>query len=191
MYQGFDVSFADSDLSTDSEEKRNRGKGSKEKNKRRKKRERRRRKRDRLRRKRKIKKNIRKIIREIRKILHRVYRNGTTARKKRTKQLKKFIKELKKRYKKDRQSVKEIHEVDLIKIDANLQKKLDEIRNVNQDFMKNATFRDIIVNGATNKQGARMLVQAYPDLAVYLADKTRRTGDNDHDYDVEYGMLYY
>lgn len=196
MYQGFDVSFADSGVSTDSEEKRNRGKGSKEKNRRRKKRERRRRKRDRLRRKRKIKKNIRKIIREIRKILNRAYRNGTTARKKRTKQLKKFIKELKKKYKKDRNSVKDIHEEDLIKLDAALQKRLNQFRDVNQDFLKNSTFRDIVVNGTMNKQGARMLLQAYPDLAVYLADKTRRnarrTGDAaDHDYDVEYGMLYY
>lgn len=197
MYQGFDVSFADSGLSTDSEEKKNRGKGSKERNRRRKKREKRRRKRDRLQRKRKIKKNIRKIIREIRKILNKAYRNGTTARKKKTKQLKNFIKDLKKRYKKDRKSVKDIHEEELITIDATLQGKLNQIRNVNQDFMKNSTFRDIIVNGTTGKAGARMLVQAYPDLAVYLADKTRRVnsrrmgGSDNLDYDIEYGMLYY
>ncbi|KAJ0173481.1 hypothetical protein K1T71_010630 [Dendrolimus kikuchii] len=194
MYQGFDVSFADSSLSTDSEERKNRNRGSKERRRRKRRKERKKRRRQRQKRKRKIKKNIRKIIREIRKILNRSYRNGTTQRKRKTKQLKKFIKDLKRQYRKDRQSVKTIHETDMIKIDTALQQKLNQLMSMNRDFIRNSTFRNIVVNGTINKQGARMLVQAYPELSSYI--DARRTGDVDEpqdylEYDIEYGLLYY
>lgn len=197
LYQGMDLSFAGSGFSTDSDDSSKSNSRSRRRKKKRKKE--RKRKKDRLRRKRKIKKKIRKIIAEIRKILNKSYRNGTAARKKKTKQLKKFIKDLKKRYKKDRESVKDIHEIETIKIDVALHKKLTQIKDLNREFMLNSTFRDIIESGKTNKQGARMLLQAYPDLATYFNDKTRRysrskTGNEtkDHlDYDIEYGMLYY
>ncbi|KAM3959301.1 uncharacterized protein ACR2FA_006606 [Aphomia sociella] len=192
LYQGFDVSFADSSLGTDSEEKRYKGRGSKEKKVRKRLKEKNKRKIQRLKRKRQIKRNIRKIIKEIRKILNRSYRNGTTARKRKTKQLKKFIKELKKKFKKDRKSVTDIHELELIKIDATLQKKLNQIRDMNQQFIKNTTFRDIIVNGTITKEGARMLLEAYPEMASYLKTRRNNYEPKDYmDYDVEYGEIYY
>ncbi|XP_045776948.1 uncharacterized protein LOC123875252 [Maniola jurtina] len=194
LYAGFDVSFADSSLATDTEEKKGKNKGSKERKRRKRARDKKRRLRERLKRKRKIKRTIRKIMREIRKILNRSYRNGTTARKKKTKQLKKFIKELKKRYRKERKSVKDIHEMELIKIDAALQNRLNEIRGMNRDFISNQTFRDIIVNGTINRQNMKMLMKAYPDLADVF--KSRRSGTvrspRDYlEYDIEYGYLYY
>lgn len=194
LYAGFDVSFADSSLATDSEEKKNRDRGSKERKRRKKARDRKRRVRERFKRKRKIKRTIRKITREIRKILNRSFRNGTTARKKKTKQLKKFIKEMKKRFIKERKTVKDIHEMELIKIDAALQKRLNEIRGMHQEYVKNQTFRDIIVNGSINRHDMKMLMSKYPDLADVF--KTRRSGNVQRrpdylDYDIEYGYLYY
>lgn len=202
MNQGFDVSFEDSALTTDEDEQRNRGKGSREKKRKRKQQDRKRRRKARLKRKKKIKNNIKKIIREIRKILKKQYRNGTSERKRKTKVLKKFVKDLKKRYKQDRKSVKNIHEINLVKIDSKLYNKLNEIRELNENFVTNATFRDIIVNGTLDKRGARMLVEAYPDLLPYFTDTTRRRAvavdsagnllkEHYMDYDVEYGMLYY
>ncbi|CAH2241697.1 uncharacterized protein LOC120632240 [Pararge aegeria] len=194
LYGGFDVSFADSSLETDSEEKKNRDRGSKERKRRKRAKERRQRLRDRLKRKRKIKRTIRKITREIRKILNRSFRNGTTARKKKTKQLKKFIKELKHRYMKERKTVKDIHEMELIKIDAALQKRLNEIRGLNQEYVKNQTFRDVIINGSISRHNMNMLMKAHPELANVL--NTRRSGNvrspQDYlEYDIEYGYLYY
>ncbi|XP_026753177.3 uncharacterized protein LOC113513384 [Galleria mellonella] len=192
MYQRFDISFADSSLATDSEEKRNKGKSLKERKGRKRLMKKKKRKRERLKRKRKIKRNIKKIIKEIRKILNKSYSNGTTARKKKTKQLKAFIQHLKKQFKNDRKHVKNIHELELMKIDSALQTKLNQIRNMNQDFIKNSTFRDIVVNGTITKEGARMLVAAYPELASYL--KTRRSGNRPKDYmdyDIKYGLVYY
>ncbi|CAK1583999.1 unnamed protein product [Parnassius mnemosyne] len=191
MYQGFDNSLAASSMETDSEEKKD---TSKERRRKKRKRDKKKRKNDRFKRKRKIKKSIQNIIREIRKILNRLYRNGTSIRKKKTKQLKNFIKELKKQYRKDRQSVKEIHGMEMIKVDAALMKKLNEIRQMNRNFINNSTFRDIIVNGTMNKTQARMLVEAYPELDNWIG--TRRSGDLDPptdylDYDIEYGYLYY
>lgn len=193
MYQGFDVSFADTSMATDSEEKRNRNLGSKENRRKKKHKDKRRRRRDRLKRKRQIKRDIKKIIKEIRKILSRAYRNGTTVRKQKTKQLKKFIKALKSQYKKDRKSVKTIHQLELSKIDDALQKKLQQIRGVNQNFISNQTFRDIVVNGTVNPSAVKVLVQDYPELARML-DETRRSNDAEPDYleyDLEYGLLYY
>ncbi|CAG9565675.1 unnamed protein product [Danaus chrysippus] len=194
LYGGFDVSFADSSLATDSEEKRNKDRGSKERKRRKRIGERKKRLRQRMKRKRRIKRTIRRIIREIRKILNRSFRNGTTARKRKTKQLKKFIKDMKKQYIKERKAVKDIHEMELIKIDAALQKRLTEIRGVNQEFIKNSTFRDIVVNGTINKQNARILMDAYPELKEFLQTRRKGVGENprDHlDYDIEYGYLYY
>ncbi|XP_045537807.1 uncharacterized protein LOC106708564 [Papilio machaon] len=193
MYGGFDISFQDSSLETDSEEKRMRDVNSRERRERKKKREKRKRKRDRDKRKRKIKKNIQNIIKEIRKILDRAYKNGTAMRKKKTKQLKRFIKELKKQYRKDRQSVKDIHEMEIIKVDAALMKKLNQIRVVNRNFMKNATFREIIINGTMTKKQARMLLESYPDLEGYMTRRAAPAGaaHTPADYDIEYGYFYY
>ncbi|XP_047536960.1 uncharacterized protein LOC125070972 [Vanessa atalanta] len=193
MYAGFDVSFADSSLATDSEEKKNRERGSKERKRRKRIRDRKRRLRDRNKRKRKIKRTIRKIIREIRKVLNRSFRNGTTARKRKTKQLKKFIKEMKKRYIKDRKAVQDIHEIELTKIDAGLLNRLNEIKGMNQQYVKNATFRNIVVNGTISRQNQKILVEAYPDLMNMLNTRRRESvKPKDYlDYDIEYGYLYY
>ncbi|CAG4957099.1 unnamed protein product [Colias eurytheme] len=190
LYAGFDVSFEDSILRTDSDEKKNRDRGSKERKRRKRKRDQKRRRRERLKRKRKIKRDIKKIIREITKILNRSFRNGTTARKKKTKQLKKFIKEMKRKYKKDRKAVKDIHEMEMVQIDAALQKRLNEIKGMNQEYIKNSTFRDIVVNGTINKNTMRMLMKAYPELKGMIG--ARRTGGlPDYlEYDIEYGLVY-
>lgn len=198
MYQGFDVSFADSDMLTDSEEKRNRQAGSKERKRKAKRIAKERRTRNRLRRKRAIRKNISKIIKEIKKILSTSYRNGTTARKKKTQQLKRFVKFLKRQYKKDRKSVKDIHEMELIKIDRLLQQKLAQIIGMNREFIKNHKFRDLVVNGSISPKAVRTLVEAYPEL-VQMLDKTRRSSGRSGnlekpdylEYDIEYGLLYY
>uniref|UniRef100_A0A2A4JV99 Uncharacterized protein n=1 Tax=Heliothis virescens TaxID=7102 RepID=A0A2A4JV99_HELVI len=215
MYQGLDISFEGSSFSTDSNEK-NAQTGSKEQDKKKKEAERNRRKRERDRRKRKIRESIRKIISEIRKILDRAYRNGTTQRKRKTKELKKFIELLKRQFRKDRKSVVHVHEFEMVKIDEGLQARLDQISDVNHNFMSNDTFRDIIVNGTVNKSKLAQFLRVHPELAKIF--KQRRMGDIDIgpeqfeesqdpgsaeeqlepeskrppiEYDLEYGMLYY
>ncbi|XP_022817917.1 uncharacterized protein LOC111350529 [Spodoptera litura] len=219
MYNGLDISFEDSEFGTDTAElnrqhdapDKNNGKKDKDKNKRKKEREKR---------KNKILKNIRKIIKEIRKILNNAYRNGTNERKKKTKQLKKFIESMKKQYKKDRQSVVQVHDFELIKIDDELKAKLDQIQSVNENFMSNDTFRNIIINGSLSKRKLKRLLRSHPELAKYMNMKLKRRNTLKHkrrsgidltagldpgdrasrslqlkpkklDYDVEYGMLYY
>lgn len=211
MYQGLDISFDDSSFSTDSNEKNAKGNSAEDERKKRKA-ERNKRKRERAKRKRDIKKTIRKIVTEIRKILNRAWRNGTAQRKRKTKELKKFIENLKKQYRKDRKSVVSVHEYEMVKIDTDLQKRLDQIQNVNQAFMSNDTFRDIIVNGTVNEEKLRMLLRSYPELGKMLGrgkKKKRRSNGLDFDafptpvkkdepdnkpvleYDLEYGRLYY
>lgn len=190
MYQGFDVSFDDKSLSTDSEEIKHRGDEKKKKTK-----DRKRRKDARARRKKKIKSTIKKIMKEINTILSKIYQNSTKQKSKKTRQMKKFIKKLKQEYKKDRLAVIDLHEEIMIKIDAALMKKLYQIRDMNTNFMKNATFANIVVNGTMSKEGARMLIQAYPELETFINDGRRtssRKNTPDYlEYDVEYGFLYY
>lgn len=193
MYQGFDVSFADSGLSTDSAE-RNKSKRSKEKGVGRKKKGRTKRKRERQKRKRKMKKDIRKVVREIKNLLKKSYKNVTTQRKRKTKQLKELIKDLKRNYTKEKQSVKNKQKTELLKIDTALQKKLDQLIAANRDFIRNSTFRDIVMNGTINKEGARMLLQAYPELSSYVNTRRNEGIDKPKDYleyDIEYGLLYF
>ncbi|XP_075982812.1 uncharacterized protein LOC142981042 [Anticarsia gemmatalis] len=202
MYQGFDLSFADTSFSTDSEEKRAREAGSKENRKRKRRRDRRRREKERSRRKRRIKRKIKKIVREIRKILNKAYRNGTEHRKKRTKLLKRYIKDLKRQYRQDRKRVRDLHLNDMVKISHDLLIKIEQVRAVNKNFLLNDTFREIVMEGSISRQGARMLAEAYPELEPYLKGQLRRDGGglaevegaNKEDYleyDIEYGALYY
>ncbi|KAJ8723697.1 hypothetical protein PYW07_007677 [Mythimna separata] len=210
MYQGLDVSFEGSSFQTDSFEKK---RDSKKKGKKSRDSKKRKRKNERERRKKKIAKSIRRIVSEIRSILTKAYRNGTAQRKKKTRELKKFIELMKKQYRKDRKAVVNVHEYELVKIDENLKKKLDKIKGVNEAYMTNDTFRDIVVNGTVNKEKLRTFLRQHPDLAE--AFKHRRTGLNLKpgvaleqdseveepeskekkpkvlDYDLEYGMLYY
>lgn len=193
MYQGFDLSFENSDIKTDSDEVRNRNLGSRERGQRKRARQKRRRRRQRLKRKRVIKRHIKKIIKLIRKILSKSHRNSTSAKKKKTKQLKEFVNYLKKQYKRQRKAIKNIHELELTNIDKQLQQKIDQIRIMNEGFIRNSTYRDIIVNGTVNPKAVRMLLNAYPELAAKL-DPTRRSNNPKPDYldyDIEYGLLYY
>lgn len=160
MYQGFDISFEDKSFATDSAELVKEHDKSRTDRKER---------RDaRKRRKRKIKQTIKNIIREINKILNNIYRNATIRRKRKTKQLKRFVKFLKTEYKKNRHVVQELHQERIVKIDTELMKKLYDIKEMNQNFMKNQTFADIVVNGTMTKEGARMLIQAYPELQEFI-----------------------
>lgn len=163
MYEGFDVSFEGKSLSTDTEELRlpeqKRKKYLVNLKKRRQARERR---------KKKIKKTIMSIILEINKILSTFYTNSTNKKKKKTKQLKRFIKFLKREYQKNRFVAKDLHEEAMVKIDTDLMKKLYDIKSMNLNFMKNQTFADIVVNGTMTKVGARMLIQAYPELQEFI-----------------------
>lgn len=211
MYQGLDISFEGSSFETDSNEKHRENK-KKERKKARSKRKKR--KNERERRKKKMIKSIQRIVSEIRSILAKAYRNGTAQRKKKTRELKRFIELMKKQYRKDREAVVNVHEYELIKIDEKLKSKLDKIKGFNEAYMANETFRDIIVNGTVNKEKLKLFLREHPDLAK--AFKHRRTGlnlkpggvqseltsevgetesekenPNVHDYDVEYGMLYY
>lgn len=193
MYQGFDVSLEDKGFSTDTDEIRNRE--NKDKGKEHFRKDKKKRKDARARRKKKIKKTISHIVKEISKILNKLYRNSSRQRKTRSRQMKKLIQKLKKEYKKDRLAVKDLHEEYMIKIDAALMKKLIEIRDMNNNFMHNATFASIVVNGTMSKEGARMLIQAYPELETYISQARRNSGGNNTgdylEYDVEYGFLYY
>jgi hypothetical protein len=192
MYQGFDVSFEDSNLLTDSEEKKYREIGSKERMRRQRLKNRKKRRRERMKRKRKIKRAIRKIETEIRKVLSKTFWNRTHQSKKKTKELKKFIKNLKVEYKMGLQSLKEIHMNEMVKIDNALQTKLEQIRGMNREFHANNTYREIIVNGTVNPKVVRMLVDAYPDLAKMVdGRKSNPQGNKPKDYDIEYGVLYY
>ncbi|XP_063627652.1 uncharacterized protein LOC134799187 [Cydia splendana] len=169
LYQGLSVSLEESSMESDSAAERERGK-KKTSSERRKRAERRRKRRKRLReeRKRKIKRAIKKIIKEVRRILNRGYKNSTKIRKKKTKTMKQFLKFLKRQYRLDRESAKDIHEMQMLKVDQEFMDKLDEIKEVNRDFMTNATFRNIIVNKTMTFRAAKMLAEAYPELQGFL-----------------------
>nr|XP_021199166.2 uncharacterized protein LOC110382799 [Helicoverpa armigera] len=220
MYQGNDISFEGSSFSTDSNEK-NAKAGSKEEARKERERERSERKKERERRKRKIRKSIQRIVAEIRKILNRAYRNGTTQRKRKTRELKKFIEMMKKQYRKDRKSVVNVHEYEMVKIDEKLQAQLDKIGSMNEAFMNNDTFREIVVNGTINKHKLAALLRSNPKYAKLFKGRRSRVqlqpvridpltekpfdeesssdieaailakGPPQHNYDVELGVLYY
>lgn len=193
MYQGLEATFEGSSYSTDSSEKIPHHRKKREH-------ERRKRRRERNVRKRKIKRSISKIVREIKKILHRAYSNGTAMRKKRTRELKKFIKNMKKRYKKDRQALIHVHEFDMTKLDEKLQKKLDQIKGVNEKFFANDTFREILINGTT-KEKLKEFLRSHPKLRKILTQRRQDggllepvvedTSADDLHNDMEYGLLYF
>lgn len=193
MYQGFDVSFEDKSLSSDTEEMKHRDDADTKKKDFHK--DKKKRKNARTKRKKKIKRNIKRIVKEINKILNKIYQNASKQRKTKSKQMKKLIQKLKKEYKKDRLAVKDLHEEYMIKIDAALMMKIHQIKDLNKNFMNNSTFASIVVNGTMSKAGARMLIQAYPELSTYITEARRTSNGNNTadylDYDVEYGFLYY
>lgn len=163
MYQEFDVKFEDKSTSEDSDEANYDRQRARENQKKR-----------REARKKRIKKTRKNIIREMKNILTKSYANAINRRKKKAKQLQRFIKFLKTEYKKNRHMVQDLYEEATVKIDAELMKKLYDIREMNHNFMLNQTFADIVVNGTMTKKGARMLIQAYPALQEFI-DKTYLT----------------
>lgn len=194
-YHGFDAYFSASSLETDSEEWKAKGKNSHERKRINKRRERKRRLKLRRRRKRNIRKMIKKTVKEIHKILNKTYKYGTTSRIKKTKQLKKFVRELKKQYKKDKQSVRDVHEIELHKIDLKIKDRLQFVKGMNLDFFYNSTFRDWIINGTLSKEGYNILRDNYPDLLTEIMARSRRSGVQrppDYlEYDIEYGLLFF
>lgn len=174
MYQGLDMSFEGSSFQTDSNEKDR--EDNKKKDKKKRSSQKRKRKRERNKRKKKIQKSIKRIVKEIRSILNKAYRNGTSQRKKKTRELKRLIELMKRQYRKDRKAVVNVHESELVKIDEKLQAKLDKIKGVNENYMANDTFRDIVVNGTINKAKLRNFLRTHPELAELF--KHRRTGLN-------------
>ncbi|XP_026332910.1 uncharacterized protein LOC113239950 [Hyposmocoma kahamanoa] len=210
MYQEFDVKFEDKSTSEDSDEANYDRQRARENQKKRRE--------ARKKRKKRIKKTRNNITREMKNILTKSYANATNRRKKKAKQLQRFIKFLKTEYKKNRHMVQDLYEEATVKIDAELMKKLYDIREMNHNFMLNQTFADIVVNGT--KKGARMLIQAYPALQEFIdktppltppivgmaeknnnrfggalsepKDKTGFKQKGDYlEYDVQYGFLYY
>ncbi|XP_063367681.1 uncharacterized protein LOC134656093 [Cydia amplana] len=183
LYQGLSVSFGESTMEANSADEREKAK-KKNSKERRKRSERRRKRRKRLReeRKRKIKRAINRIIKEVRRILDKAYKNGSKIRKRKTNTMKKFIKFLKKQYRLDRESAKDIHEMQMLEVDQELMDRLNQIKDLNADFMTNETFRQILVNKTVSLRAAKMLVGAYPELQGFLpkefvkVDFTRQRG---------------
>lgn len=195
LYHGLiDVSLSDSSLQTDSDElKVTKNKHSKKKDQKRSKKQR-----QKMRHKRKkaIKKLIKKTVQDIGKILNKTYKFGTKARIRKTNQLKKFVKKLKEKYKKDRQTVKDIHEIELHKIDDQLNKGIINIREINRDLVYNNSIHKWVVNGTLSRNDAKILRSNYPNIwkDLSLSQLTRRnkeqTDDSNMKYDIEYGLLY-
>lgn len=199
LYQNFenlDV-FSQSSLETDSLELKAAGNG-KNNDKKKKNKAKKRRLKIRQRRKKAIKKLIKTTMKEISKILNKTYKYGTKARVRKTKQLKKFIKDMKKKYKQDRQAMKEIHDLELLKIDNKLKKGFKKVSLINHDYFFNGTFRKWIINGSLTEEGAKVLRDNYPELYKKLQESglanTRRHGyepKKEHYSDVEYGGIWW
>ncbi|XP_047993952.1 uncharacterized protein LOC125232362 [Leguminivora glycinivorella] len=178
LYQGLSVSLEESSFEINSADERDRAK-KKSSKERRKRSDRRRKRRRRLReeRKRKIKRAIARIVKEVRRILDKAYKNASKLRKKKTNTMKKFIKFLKKQYKMDRESAKDIHEHQMMEVDQEFMDKLNQIKDLNADFMSNDTFRHIIVNKTLTLRGAKMLLEAYPELQEFMPKELVPPGD--------------
>ncbi|KAJ8714223.1 hypothetical protein PYW08_007843 [Mythimna loreyi] len=177
MYQAPDMSFEhDNSLTTDSDIEKG-YKDSHEEEKRlrlHRKHERSKRKRTKVLLKKKIRHSITKIIAEITKLLQKAYRNATSIRMRKTKDLMDFIREMKKQYRHDRESLVTAHEFDILKYDLALESSLKRIKGVNEAFLTNDTFREIIVNGTINTKALEKLKKTHPVLSLFF--NTRRMG---------------
>ncbi|CAB3249433.1 unnamed protein product [Arctia plantaginis] len=168
LNQAFDVSFADSSVfSTSSEEKVKEARGSKEMRRRKRARKRKQLVGERHRRIRKIKAMIRKMVKLIRKELNRAFRNNTHKRFFATENLKTLVNAMKKKYRENRHTALQLYETDRIRITTELSNKLSQFKIINQHFLTNDTFREIIVNGTMKKTIARQLLAMYPELVEF------------------------
>lgn len=219
LYQGLDLSLGhDNSLTTDTEEQKHKNSHEEKIMERKKRRQqKKKRRRDNYQLKKKIKDSIQNIITEIRKLLQKSYRNGTSQRYLKTKEMVKFIKKMKEQYKKDRKTIVDAHELDMLKANLKLKDHLDKIYDVNENFLKNDTFRDIVVNGTVNREKLTQLQRTHPVLSLFFNNRRmggegidpepkkikRRKEKNEEiprnkkenrkvlEYDLEYGMLYY
>lgn len=160
FYQALDISLAGSSASTDSTEKKERNAAVVAHKKR--KLERYKLKKQRRRRKRLIKKNIKSIITAFKKILNFAYRNKTSESKKRSEKLLKLIKHMKKEFTKDRTALIKIHQYDMLKMDDQLEAKLNQLRPLHTDFMTNDTFRKIVMNEKIDKEKLKQFLRLQP-----------------------------
>ncbi|KAJ8723696.1 hypothetical protein PYW07_007676 [Mythimna separata] len=177
LYQAAAMSFEhDNSLTTDSDIDKG-YRDSHEKNKRdhlQRKHEKNKRKRTKRLLKKKIRHSITKIITEITKMLQKAYRNSTSLRISKAKAMMDFIKEMKKQYRKDRQRLVDGYEFDILKYDREMEASLIKIQGVNEAYMNNATFRDIVTNGTVNQKELRKLQREHPVLSLFF--KSRRMG---------------
>ncbi|CAH1637907.1 unnamed protein product [Spodoptera littoralis] len=217
FYNGIDISFEGTSYSSNSQEDAIHIVGSKERKRRLEKKEKERRKHDRARRKRKMQKSIKSIVQEVKSILNKAFKNGTSEKQRKINRIREYINNMKKQYRKDRENLVKLHHDEMIVTDEKFLVKLNQVRGLNQAFMTNDTFRDIIVNGTINKDKLMVLLREQPQLTQYF--KTRRSGGGEpylgsdkevtgedkykherevmdtksksQEYDVEYGLLYY
>ncbi|XP_022817906.1 uncharacterized protein LOC111350519 [Spodoptera litura] len=217
FYHGIDISFGGTSYSSNSQEDAIHIVGSKERKRRLEKKEKERRKHDRARRKKKMQKSIKSIVQEVKTILNKAFKNGTSERQRKINRIRDYINNMKKQYRKDRENLVKLHHDQMIVTDEKFQVKLNQVKGLNQAFMTNDTFRDIIVNGTINKDKLTVLLREQPQLTQYF--KTRRSGGGEpylgpdkevtgedkykherqvmdtksksQEYDVEYGVLYY
>ncbi|XP_022818008.1 uncharacterized protein LOC111350608 [Spodoptera litura] len=213
LYKGLDLSAAGTSFSTDSnEDYYNKILGSREIEHKKNRRERKQRKLDRAKRKKKMIKSIKRIVQEIKSILNKAYSNATNIRQKRTSRIRQMIYKMKEQFRLDRKAVITAHHSELKGKDLALQAKLNRIKNLNEEFMTNDTFRSIIINGTVDKEKLQAVLRQYPQLQEYMkAERRVDGGDADTEseetvaqklkiedanpkmeyYDVEYGMMYF
>lgn len=220
MYQGLDMSFQrENSLSTDSEDEHDQvSHYERDEHRKKRKQERKRKKRYKEQLKKRLRNSIKNIITEITELLQKAYRNGTAHRAKKTKELKDFIKKMKKQYRKDRKTLLDAHDFNMANYEIKLSESMNKIRGLNQAFMLNDTFRDIVVNGTVNKENLLRLQKTHPVLSLFFNNRRMGGGDiksgpdkiklkkakvpesekkneeqnpKDLEYDLEYGLLYY
>ncbi|XP_022818072.1 uncharacterized protein LOC111350664 [Spodoptera litura] len=183
LYGAIDFSFAGSSFETDSNEILANTKAgvSKEVEIKERKREKYKREVERNKRKKKIIRNIKQVVKEMKSLLNKAFTNRTLEKRTKTKELKQFITNLKKKFKKDRKAVIDVHHHEIRQYDDKLQNKLGKVKYLNENFMTNYTFRELVVNGSLNKPLFMAILRSSPDMMSYIQNKIRTDGiDLDH-----------
>lgn len=159
-------------------------------------------------RKRRIKRMIKKIANFMSTLFTKIYQNNSRQRFKALMKYKKVVGILKKEYLKDKMQTIMLHDSFIRKIYDNTYKSLQQVMDANINFIRNSTFAKIMSTRAMSVKEEKMLLEAYPELeesiranqvasAVELqlgqnAVPSRRSEPtNRFNYDVEYGFLYY
>lgn len=170
----------------------------------------------RLIRKDRLKVAISNIASKVKAMLKNAYHRVTDKKAKQTILLKKYIAWLKRMHKKDRLSTRDLHELEMIKLDKGLLKKINQLMGINRFADKNDTFREITYNATITHKMAKLLLRFFPEIKTNFNNMTRRNGlppitaDNSSESglddffgddkkqtvnktqnDVEYGLLYF